>query len=99
MKETTNLIEYGAPVDPQAMVDPPDVTQLELEAGHPGLGDDAYIKRRKDLFALCRQHRLQSLGPPLIDYTQEETRIWRELSPKLDGLHVRHASRIYLEAK
>src|SRR4029077_19935028 len=39
------------------------------------------------------------LGPPLIDYTAEETRIWREVSPKLDQLHVKHASRIYLQAK
>src|SRR4029077_9533941 len=39
------------------------------------------------------------LGPPLVDYTAEETRIWREVSPKLDQLHVQHASRIYLEAK
>src|SRR5262249_32803393 len=31
--------------------------------------------------------------------TPEETRIWREVSPKLDELHVRHASRIYLQAK
>jgi phenylalanine-4-hydroxylase len=57
------------------------------------------VQRRKDLFDLCRHHRLASLGPPLIDYTAEETRIWREVSPKLDTLHVQHASRIYLEAK
>src|SRR5262249_26290087 len=36
---------------------------------------------------------------PLIDYTAEETRIWREVSPKLDELHVKHASQIYLKAK
>src|SRR5262249_1986052 len=38
-------------------------------------------------------------GPPIIDYTPEETRIWREVSPKLDELHRRHASSIYLQAK
>ena len=75
------------------MVVPPDVTELELEPGHPGLGDEAYVRRRKELFALCRRHRLEGLGPPLIDYTPEETRIWREVSPKLDELHVQHASR------
>jgi len=99
MKETTNLIEYGAPVDPQTMVEPPDATELELEAGHPGLDDEGYVQRRKDLFALCRRHRLERLGPSLIDYTPEETRIWREVSPKLDELQVKHASRIYLRAK
>lgn len=78
---------------------PPDVAELELEPGHPGLGDDAYIARRRELFALCRSHRLQRLGPPLIQYTDEEQRIWREVAPALDALHVQHASRIYLDAK
>src|SRR5881275_857674 len=99
MKETTPMVEYGVPIDAQTMVEPPDVSELELEAGHPGLGDDGYVQRRKELFALCRRHRLERLGPPLIDYTPEETRIWREVSPKLDELHQKYASRIYLQAK
>jgi phenylalanine-4-hydroxylase len=99
MKETTPLVEYGVPIDRQIMVEPPDVAELELEPGHPGLGDTAYVKRRREVFALCRRHRLENLGPPLIDYTAEETRIWREVSPKLEALHQRHASRIYLQAK
>ena len=78
---------------------PPDVTTLELEPGHPGLGDAAYITRREALFALCREHRLKNFGPPRIDYTDEEQRIWREVSPQLAALHVSHASRIYLQAK
>src|SRR5262245_40944718 len=97
--EKAPLIEYGAPIDPNLMVARPDVTELELEPGHPGLGDERYIRRRRDLFALCRKHRLEHLGPPLIRYTDEETRIWREVSPKLDELHVRHACQIYLGAK
>jgi phenylalanine-4-hydroxylase len=99
MKKADVLVEYGAPIDAQTMVTPPDVTELELEPGHPGLGDDEYIRRRKELFALCRRHRLERLGPPLIKYNAEETRIWREVSPNLDELHVKHASRIYLAAK
>jgi phenylalanine-4-hydroxylase len=100
MKEpATRLTEYGVPIDPDAMVTPPDVTELELEPGHPGLGDEGYIQRRKALFALCRKHRLENLGPPLIDYDAEETRIWREVSPKLDELHFQYACRIYLNAK
>src|SRR5205807_9242044 len=93
------LIEYGIPIDPDTMVAPPDVTELELEPDHPGLGDEDYIRRRKELFALCRKHRLERLGPPIIQYTPEETRIWREVSPKLDELHVKHASGLYLQAK
>src|SRR5260370_21394198 len=99
MPETTPLVEYGVPIDAKIMVEPPDVAELELEPGHPGLGDEAYIRRRKELFALCRKYRLEDLGPPLIQYTQEETRIWREVSPKLDELHVQHASQLYLKAK
>src|SRR5438874_11952215 len=100
MKETpTTLIEYGAPIDPQAMVTPPDATELELEPGHPGLGDAEYIRRREELFAICRKHRLEKLGPPLIQYNAEETRIWREVSPKLDELHIQYASQLYLQAK
>ncbi len=99
MVEASTIIEYGVPIDAKTMVEPPDATELELEAGHPGLGDEAYVRRRKDLFALCRNHRLERLGPPLIDYTAEETRIWREVSPKLDELHIQYASQIYLDAK
>jgi phenylalanine-4-hydroxylase len=99
MKDATKLVEYGAEIDPTLMVEPPDVTELELEPGHPGLGDDEYVARRRQLFDLCRKHRLERLGPPTIEYTPEETRIWREVSPRLDELHVRHACSIYLRAK
>jgi phenylalanine-4-hydroxylase len=99
MNDASTIVEYGVPIDAKTMVEPPDATELELEAGHPGLGDTGYIQRRKDLFSLCRRHRLDNLGPPFVDYTAEETRIWREVSPKLDLLHVKHASGIYLQAK
>lgn len=97
--EKAPLIEYGAPIDPNVMVAPPDVTELDIEPGHPALGDEDYIRRRKDLFALCRKHRLEHLGPPIIRYTDEETRIWRDVSPKLDELHQKYASGLYLAAK
>ena len=99
MKKAAMLIEYGTPIDAQTMVTPQDVAELELEPCHPGLGDEEYIRRRNELFALCRQHRLGNLGPPMIRYTPEETRIWREVSPMLDALHVQYASQIYLRAK
>jgi phenylalanine-4-hydroxylase len=99
MKDAATLIEYGNPIDPQAMVTPPDTAEFELEAGHPGMNDADYVRRRRELFALCRRHRLERLGPPLIEYTSEETRIWREVSPKLDELHIKYACDIYLKAK
>lgn len=99
MKDPTTIVEYGVPIDPKLMIEPPDPATLELEPGHPGLGDAAYVQRRHDLFALCRRHRREQLGPPLIDYTPEETRIWRDVSPKLDDLHRKHACSLYLQAK
>jgi phenylalanine-4-hydroxylase len=57
------------------------------------------VSRRHELFAVCRAARLTGQPPPLIDYTAEEQRIWREVTPKLDALHVEHASQIYLKAK
>jgi phenylalanine-4-hydroxylase len=99
MKEDTTLVEYGVPIDAQTMVTPPDATELILDPGHPGEGDAEYIRRRKEMFALCRKHRLERLGPPLIAYNAEETRIWREVSPKLDELHLQHACNVYLKGK
>src|SRR6188474_1555653 len=91
MNDGATIREYGEPIDPKTIIDPHDPDTLELEPGHPGLGDPVYVQRRTELFALCRQHRLDRLGPPIIDYTAEETRIWREVTPKLHELHAKHA--------
>jgi phenylalanine-4-hydroxylase len=99
MDDPGTLTEYGVPVDAQSIVAPPEATELELEAGHPGRGDEQYIRRRQELFALCRAHRLEQLGPPLIDYRPEETRVWQDVSPKLHELHLKFASRLYLQGK
>jgi phenylalanine-4-hydroxylase len=88
-----------AAADNDVYANPPDADRLELEAGHPGQGDRGYIRRREELFEACRSQRLAGEPPPLIDYTDEEQRIWREVTPRLDELHVRHASSIYLRAK
>ncbi|MGI8672035.1 MAG: hypothetical protein ACR2LU_05460 [Luteitalea sp.] len=99
MNETSRIVEYGVEIASDSMITPPDATTVELEPGHPGLGDQDYIERRRELFALCRQHRLERRGPPLVQYTDQETHIWRQVWPTLDALHVAYASRIYLEAK
>ena len=66
MTETMPMVEYGVPIDAKTMIEPPDMAELELEPGHPGLGDAGYVQRRKELFALCRGQRLADHGPPLI---------------------------------
>ena len=99
MKEANTLVEYGATIDAKSMVVPPDVTELVLDSGHPGEHDAGYVARRKELFALCRKHRLERLGPPFIQYTAEETRIWREVAPKLHELHDKYACAMYRKAK
>jgi phenylalanine-4-hydroxylase len=99
VKDANTLIEYGAAIDARTMVAPPDVTELVLDPGHPGEHDAAYVARRKELFALCRRHRLEKLGPPFVGYTAEETRIWREVAPKLHELHDRYACSMYNRAK
>ena len=57
MSKPATIIEYGVPIDPRTMIEPPDAAELELEAGHPGLHDVGYVQRRNNLFALCRKHR------------------------------------------
>lgn len=99
MDDKKTIIEYGVEVDPASMIAPDDPDTLELEAGHPGEHDAVYVARRRELFDLARRHRLQRLGPPLIAYTDEERRIWREVYASLASLHERLASRIYLDAK
>jgi phenylalanine-4-hydroxylase len=97
--DDATLIQYGVPIKPEEMVAPPEATEFEIEAGSPGADDLDYLARRRGIFALTRRHRLEELGPPLIDYTEEETRLWRDVSRRLDELHVKHASGIYLKAK
>jgi len=99
MNEKQTITEYGVAVDADVMLAPPDPDELVLDSGHPGEHDTAYVERRRELFALCRRHRLERLGPPVITYPDEERQIWRELYPVLDACHQRLASRIYLRAK
>jgi phenylalanine-4-hydroxylase len=99
MAQPNTIVEYGQEIAAEQMVLPPDTTSLELEPNHPGIHDREYVARRQFLFDLTRKHRLEKLGPPWIEYTAEETRIWCEVAPKLHELHDRHACSMYLTAK
>jgi phenylalanine-4-hydroxylase len=97
MKDT--LIQYGVPVDPRLMVEPPDPDELEVDPKTPGIDDPAYMARRRAIFALTRRHRLENLGPPVFEYTADEARLWRDVSAALAPLHDAHACALYRKAK
>ena len=63
MPETTPMVEYGVPIDAKIMVEPPDVAELELETGHPGLGDEGYVKRRTKKGRPLRSRPLRMRAP------------------------------------
>ena len=97
MKDT--LIQYGAPVDPRAMVEPPDPDEFQVDPHTPGMDDPAYVARRRGIFDLTRRHRLGNLGPPVIEYTAEEARLWADASAALAPLHDAHACALYRKGK
>ena len=93
------LIQYGVAIDPGEMVKPPDPDELEVDPKTPGIDDEAYMTRRRWIFKLTRKHRLERLGPPIFDYTPEETALWKDVSGRLHELHEKHACQMYLKAK
>jgi len=50
MNDGATIREYGEPIDPKEILDPHDPDTLQLEPGHPGQGDAAYVERRTELF-------------------------------------------------
>jgi phenylalanine-4-hydroxylase len=97
MKEA--LFQYGQVIDPRMMVAPPDAAELEVDPKTPGLDDADYMARRRGIFDLTRRHRLNRLDPPVFEYSPEETRLWQDVSTRLDELHQKHACGMYLRAK
>ena len=94
------LVEYGATIDATGDGD---------AAGRDGTGTRTGPPRPRTTTSTSRAGR--SCSPCAAStgwngsarrsstYTPEETRIWREVSPKLDELHLKHACAIYLKAK
>lgn len=73
--------------------------ELLLDPCHPGINDNVYVDRRKHFFNLARKHRLENLELPFFEYTEEEHAIWRNISNKLNAVHEKSASEIFLEGK
>ncbi|MEO6725316.1 MAG: phenylalanine 4-monooxygenase [Blastocatellia bacterium] len=74
------------------------ITMLPLD--HPGAHDPAYRARRDYIASLARQYR-QDAGHaiPEVDYTKQETAVWRHVCRQLEKAHARRACSLYLEAK
>jgi phenylalanine-4-hydroxylase len=83
-----------APADPTAQGG-----LLPLDPKHPGIDDLAYRERRTRLYHLAREHRLAGSGIPRVGHTDEEHRIWRHVSRKLEEVHRRRACSLYLRCK
>lgn len=74
-------------------------TELILDEKHPGINDQQYCERRNQFFNLARKYRLQQLGLPTIEYTQQEHDLWHTISKELDQAHEKYACDIYLHGK
>lgn len=73
--------------------------ELILDPKHPGINDLEYISRRKMFFDTARKYRLQNLGLPTIEYTEEEESIWRHVMHKLKDAHEQKACELFLRGK
>ena len=69
MDERKTIVEYGVPIDPSAMIEPPDAAELELEPGHPGLGDAAYVGGARSCSRCAGATGSNGSGRRCIEYT------------------------------
>lgn len=71
-----------------------------LPIDHPGAHDTAYRARRDYIARLAREYREDPQHViPLVDYTEEETAVWRHVCCQLEQAHARRACSLYLQAK
>lgn len=71
-----------------------------LPIDHPGAHDPDYRARRDFIARLARQYREDPQHSiPNVDYTPEETAVWRHVCCQLEKAHARRACSIYLQAK
>ncbi len=75
-----------------------DIEELPIE--HPGAHDPEYRERRDHIASLSKQFREDPEHKIIdVEYTPEEQKIWQIVATKLDELHQKHASEVYLAAK
>jgi len=68
-----------------------------LPKGHPGEGDPVYIARRTAFTSLVASIDERSGSLPAVQYTEEETGVWRAVMDRLSELHEVHAASTYLQ--
>jgi phenylalanine-4-hydroxylase len=70
---------------------------VTLPAGHPGEGDPSYIARRTELARLVAAVDETGASLPDVQYTEDETEVWRAVMDRLSNLHQIHAASAYLQ--
>jgi len=71
-----------------------------LPIDHPGAHDPKYRARRNFIAQLAKQYREDPQHViPDVDYTPQETAIWRHVYDQLEETHRRRAYSLYLESK
>ncbi len=68
-----------------------------LPPGHPGEGDPIYIARRSALSSLVASVGEPGAALPGVQYTEDETEVWRAVMDRLSNLHEIHAASAYLQ--
>ncbi|MBI2146478.1 phenylalanine 4-monooxygenase [Candidatus Woesearchaeota archaeon] len=71
-----------------------------LDLNHPGAHDVTYRKRREEITAAAitfHQQDSASRQIPLVDYTEEENKVWQQVVQKLKPLHEQWACSWYQE--
>jgi phenylalanine-4-hydroxylase len=72
----------------------------ELPIDHPGAHDEEYRKRRDYIASLSKRFREDPEHRIIdVEYNPEEQRIWQIVAARLEELHQKRASAVYLEAK
>lgn len=70
----------------------------ELASDHPGFNDETYRKRREEIVGISNSYNIQDGEKiPIVNYTEEEKRVWKFMWDKLIPLQRKHACDEVLE--